>query len=164
MDSLLTLTQSQPTLTLEAGDTLIAQGAAGGDLFILEDGQLVVERDGVKIATLSRPGSLVGDMSVVLGRASSATVRAERGSTVRVIRAARAYLEQNPQLAMSIAEMMANRLDATSALLVELTQQHGGKVEQGLLSRILSALHVPAEFSVVERHDMFGGAEDSLRD
>ena len=163
MDSLLTLTQSQPTLTLAAGETLIVQGAAGGDLFILDDGQLVVERDGVRIATLTRPGSLVGDMSVVLGRKSSATVKAERGSTVRVIRAARAYLEQNPQLAMMIAEMMATRLDATSALLVELTQQHGGKVEQGLLGRILSALHVPGEGTVVERHDLFGG-DDSLRE
>lgn len=163
MDSLLTLTQSQPILTLEAGETLIAQGAAGGDLFILEDGQLVVERDGIRIATLSRPGSLVGEMSVVLGRKSSATVKAEHGSTVRVIRAARSYLEQNPQLAMSIAEMMATRLDATSALLVELTQQHGGKVEQGLLGRILSALHVPSEVAVVERHDLFGG-DDSLRE
>ena len=163
MDSLLTLTQSQPTLTLAAGETLIVQGAAGGDLFILDDGQLVVERDGVRIATLTRPGSLVGDMSVVLGRKSSATVKAERGSTVRVIRAARAYLEQNPQLAMMIAEMMATRLDATSALLVELTQQHGGKVEQGLLGRILSALHVPSEVAVVERHDLFGG-DDSLRE
>jgi CRP-like cAMP-binding protein len=163
MDSLLTLTQSQPTLALAAGETLIAQGAAGGDLFILEDGQLVVERDGIKIATLSRPGSLVGEMSVVLGRASSATVKAERGSTVRVIRAARATLEQNPQLAMTIAEMMATRLDATSALLVELTQQHGGKVEQGLLGRILSALHMPGAVAVVERHDLFGG-DDRLRE
>ena len=85
MDSLLTLAASHPSRALAAGEMLITQGTEGGDLFILESGQLLVERDGVRIATIATPSSLIGEMSVVLGTASSATVKAEKPTTVRVI-------------------------------------------------------------------------------
>jgi CRP/FNR family transcriptional regulator, cyclic AMP receptor protein len=56
-ESLLELAATQPTRTLAAGEVLIAQGREAGDLFVLESGQLVVERDGVAIATISSPNS-----------------------------------------------------------------------------------------------------------
>lgn len=158
MESLLTLAASHPTRTYSAGEILIGQGFAGGDLFILESGQLSVERDGVRIATIATPGSLIGEMSVVLGTLSSATVRAEKPSTLRVIHDARQYLQTDPALTFRVAWLMANRLDATSAYLVQLTRDHADKPESGLLGRILSSLHSPdhARYSTVTRSDMFG--------
>jgi CRP-like cAMP-binding protein len=158
MESLLTLAASHPSRVLAAGEMLIAQGTEGGDLFILESGQLTVERDGVRIATIATPSSLVGEMSVVLGTASSATVKAEKPSTVRVIRDARQYLKTDPELTFRVAWLMANRLDATSAYLVQLTKDHAGKPEGGLLGRILSSLNSPDDkrYATVSRGDMFG--------
>jgi CRP-like cAMP-binding protein len=159
MESLLALAASYPSRSLAAGETLIAQGQAGGDLFILETGQLAVERDGIRIASIVTPSSLIGEMSVVLGTASSASVRAETPSTVRVIRDARQYLQADPALTFRIAWLMANRLDATSAYLVDLTKQHAGKPEGGLLGKVLSALYAPAgdkHYATVTRTDMFG--------
>ena len=49
MASLVTLTYSQPTRTLKPGETLIAEGDRGGDLYVLESGRLTVERGGQKI-------------------------------------------------------------------------------------------------------------------
>ena len=163
MESLLTLAASHPTRTYAAGEILIGQGYQGGDLFILESGQLVVERDGVRIATIATPGSLIGEMSVVLGTANSATVQAEKSTTVRVIRDARQYLKTDPELTFRVAWLMANRLDATSAYLVQLTKDHAGKPEGGLLGRILSSLTSTDDkrFTPVHRGDMFGGSPEA---
>jgi CRP/FNR family cyclic AMP-dependent transcriptional regulator len=158
MESLLTLAASHPSRTYAAGEILIGQGYQGGDLFILESGQLAVERDGVRIATIATPGSLIGEMSVVLGTANSATVQAEKSTTVRVIRNARQYLKTDPELTFRIAWLMANRLDATSAYLVQLTKDHAGQPEGGLLGRILSSLNSADDkrYTQVSRGDMFG--------
>lgn len=144
MTSLLALTASRPTRTLADGEVLLVQGEGGGDLFILLSGKLVVIRDGVSIATIAQPGTLVGEMSVLLGIRNSATVRAERETKVRVIRDANTLLESEPGLARRVAALVAGRLDATSALLVELAKHNKGKSEQGLLTRILSTLYSPA--------------------
>lgn len=159
MESLLELAAAQPTRKLAPGEVLITQGREGGDLFVLESGQLVVERDGVAIASISSPNSVVGEMSVVLGTRNSATVRADGNATVRVIMDARKYLEQDQAMTFRLAWLMASRLDATSAYLVELSRQHTGKAEQNMLGKILSALHLQADdrhYAAVARNDMFG--------
>jgi CRP-like cAMP-binding protein len=143
---LLALTATQDGRSLRPEEVLITQGVGGGDLFILEYGALAVERDGVEIATLTEPGTLVGEMSVLLGTHNSATVRSVRDSRVRVIRNAKRYLASDPALSLSIAALVAGRLEATSALLVEMSNEHVGKpTEQGLLRRIFSAVLLPAK-------------------
>lgn len=141
MASLLTLTFSQPTLTLEPGDVLIKEGDPGGDIYVLETGRLRVERDGVTLATISAAGALVGEMSVLLGTENTATVRAEKPSTVRVVKDALNYLERQPLVALRVAMLLSQRLDATSALLVEAQK---GKpqtpAEQSMLGSLLAAL------------------------
>lgn len=156
MQSLLALAASNPALSLAAGKTLIIQGLALTDLYILESGQLAVERDGVKIATISTPGSPVGEMAVILGREATATVRAERPTTVRAVRDAVSAIRQDPELSFRLAWLMANRLDPTSAYLVRLTHEHEGKAEHGLLGSILAALNGREGYAEVSRSDMFG--------
>jgi CRP-like cAMP-binding protein len=142
LSSLLELTANRPTRSLATDEVLLAQGDGGGDLFILLSGELSVLRDGVKLATLSQPGTLIGEMSVLLGTRSTATVQAERETKVRVVRNARQILETEPGLAMRVGALVAGRLDATSALVVELSRQGGS--ERNVFARILNALHVPA--------------------
>ena len=77
MASLVTLTFSQPTRSLAAGEVLVREGDPGGDLYVLESGKLTVERDGVTIAAITEAGALVGEMSVLTGRKNSATVKAD---------------------------------------------------------------------------------------
>lgn len=143
---LLAMTATQDGRNLGPEEVLVTQGTGGGDLYILEYGALTVTRDGIEIATLKEPGTLVGEMSVLLGTHNSATVRAARDSRVRVIRDARRYLANDSELSLAIAALVAGRLDATSALMVEMSREHAGKpAEQGLLRRIFSALLLPAE-------------------
>ena len=143
MTSLLTLVSSQPTRTLAPGDILVAQGEGGGDLYVLERGRLAVERDGVVIATITQPGTAVGEMSVLAGTRNSATVRAEEETKVRAIRDAAKVLLAHPELALRLGALVAGRLDATSALLVEMSNQANGNAERGLIGRLMAALHGP---------------------
>ncbi len=141
MTSLLTLTYSAPTRTYAKGEALVDQGERGGDLYVLESGRLSVERDGVVIATIEEPDSVVGEMSVLLGSNYSATVRAERDSKVRVVKDAMRILGKQPELTLRLAQLVSQRLDTTSALLVELSRETAGKTsEQNLLRRIWTAL------------------------
>jgi CRP-like cAMP-binding protein len=154
MATLLTLTYSQPTLTLEPGDVLIKEGDPGGDLYVLESGRLRVERDGVTLATISSAGALVGEMSVLLGVDHSATVRATGPTVVRVIADGIPFLERTPLMALHVATLACARLDRTSAVLVELRKETEGKAsEQGLLSRIFSALTVPEPRGRLAEHE-----------
>ena len=155
---------SYSTLRLAPGEVLITQGEPGGTLFVLEEGELGVVRDGVDIATVSQPFSVVGEMSVVLGTPTSATVKATKPSVVRVFADARSTLSQDADFAFRIAYLMASRLDATSSLLVEQARKHSGKPEGDIFSKILSALHLPVDdkqYAPVARGDMFGRPEDA---
>ena len=140
MPTLLTLTEAHPVRSLEPGEVLISKGDPGGDIFVLQSGRLSVERDGVRIATISSEGSLVGEMSVLLGTENTATVRAETAATVRVIADALHYLERQPLAALRVAMLLSQRLDATSALLVELGQS-GGNAGPGDVNRLLGTLN-----------------------
>ena len=141
MASLLTLTFSQPTQTLAAGEVLIKEGDPGGDIYVLESGKLIVSRAGVTLATITAQGALIGEMSVLLGTENTATVTAEKASTVRVVKDALAFLERQPLVALRVAMLLSQRLDATSALLVELQKDSKGKAaEAGIFGRLMSAL------------------------
>jgi CRP-like cAMP-binding protein len=145
MASVLALTKSQPQRSLAPGEALITEGESGGELYVLEQGRLTVERDGVTIATISDPGALIGEMSVLLGVDHSATVRADAASTVRVIEDAVSFLERTPLMALHVATLACERLDRTSALVVQLRKEADDKADdQGVLGRIFGALMSPA--------------------
>jgi len=139
--NLLELTGHQPSRSLADGEILIVQGEHGGDLFILEKGKLTIERDGVTLATVSIPGSVIGEISVLTGTSSSATARASGNARVRVIRDAARVLEQEPQLTLRLAGLVASRLEATSSELVALSRDVSLKSKRNVLARLAAALH-----------------------
>jgi CRP/FNR family cyclic AMP-dependent transcriptional regulator len=138
MANLLTLTNAQPTRSLQPGDKLIEAGEAGGELFVLVSGKLAVERDGIEIARIGDPGALIGEMSVLLGVDHSATVKALTPVEVRLIEDGIRWLETHPIAALHVATLACQRLDATSALLVEMRKGEGR--EQGFLERLFGAV------------------------
>jgi hypothetical protein len=61
--------------SLEPGETLVAQGEEGRELFLLVDGVLDVEVDGRTVAQVG-PGAVLGERALVEGGARTATLRA----------------------------------------------------------------------------------------
>jgi len=140
MTSLLLLTYSAPTIELEKGEVLITQGESDGNLYVLDSGILSVERDGVRIATIDQFDSLIGEMSLLLGKPHSATVRASSKAKVRVVRDAMVVLERHPLITLRLATLLCQRLDSTSALLAGLSHEPEAREEVGLLGRIRASL------------------------
>uniref|UniRef100_A0A7S1U765 cGMP-dependent protein kinase n=1 Tax=Phaeomonas parva TaxID=124430 RepID=A0A7S1U765_9STRA len=66
---------------LVEGDVLVSQGDEAEDVFIIVEGELEVEVSGVYTATL-KPGTLLGELSILMGERRTATVLARRDATV----------------------------------------------------------------------------------
>ncbi|WP_421761461.1 cyclic nucleotide-binding domain-containing protein [Devosia sp.] len=144
MSPLASFTDSLPLQQMTHGTLLTEEGSHSGRLFILEKGRLTVLREGVILAKIDEPGAVIGEMAALLGTPHSATVRADGLVSVRVMEDAVENLGQNAELALHIATIACARLDATSALLVELRRNLAGRdKDQALLSRILTALTAP---------------------
>jgi hypothetical protein len=69
---------------LHVGTTLVRQGEAGEELFLLYDGMLEVEVDGAPVATLG-PGSIVGERALFESGRRVATLRATTPCRVFVL-------------------------------------------------------------------------------
>jgi CRP-like cAMP-binding protein len=64
------------------GSRLTVQGASGYFFFVIEDGVVEVERDGLLLTTLG-PGDFFGEMAILTGERRNATVTA--ASTVELL-------------------------------------------------------------------------------
>ncbi len=56
-----------PVLTVEAGQTVLAAGSTTGQLYILRHGVVEIVRDGHRIATVSEPGVVFGELASAEG-------------------------------------------------------------------------------------------------
>jgi Cyclic nucleotide-binding domain len=70
---------------LKEGATLTEQGAAGGELFVVLDGVLVVEVDGSELAEVG-PGTVLGERAELEGGTRTATLRARTAARVAAVR------------------------------------------------------------------------------
>ena len=136
MTDLLALSTDLPTRTVTAGDVLIAEGSDPGVLYVLSSGSVTVERDGVAFASIDTPGAIFGEMSVVLGKPATATVRATTDVVVHVAADPEAFLLERPGAALSVLRTTAARLDGLTQYLVDVKGQfaelegHLGMVDQ----------------------------------
>jgi CRP-like cAMP-binding protein len=107
-----------------AGSELITQGRnAGGSLMVLKEGEVEVVRDGKFVSTIKQPGAIFGEMSVLLERPHSASVRAVTDVQLYVIDDALRVLEAHPAWLLQIARLLAQRVNTTTAQLVALKQK-----------------------------------------
>jgi CRP-like cAMP-binding protein len=142
MRELLGLSEGLPVRQVGAGDVLVRESERSGALYVLERGALNVTRAGVTIAVISAPGSLVGELAVLVDADHSATVTATIPSTVRVAEDGMAFLRSSPEIALEVAKEVAQRMLGMVAYVAELklqeTEGPGVDVMDELLARILS--------------------------
>lgn len=99
-------------VTLEAGDTLVRQGERADAVYFLESGQLTARLEGedhpVRLETM-RGGTVVGELAFYANGTRTATVKADRSSTVQ--RLSRGSLErmtsEAPEAAAALHELVA---------------------------------------------------------
>jgi CRP-like cAMP-binding protein len=147
MADILEYVQGHKVQDFEPGDVLIHEGLTLGKLFVLKEGQIEVVRRDSQVTHVDEPGSVFGEMSVLLDQPYSATVKALSKVSAYVVDDAATFLEQHPEAALHIATLLARRLYYTTAYLVDLQQQMAGRRQDlDVVDRILGSLfQQPAE-------------------
>jgi CRP/FNR family transcriptional regulator, cyclic AMP receptor protein len=141
MTDILDLVKSQKPQDFGAGDTLIHEGLTLGKLFVLAEGQVEVIRRDMQVTHVDEPGSVFGEMSVLLDQPYSATVKALSDVKAYVIDDALGFLQQHPEASLELATLLARRLYYTTAYLVDLQQQAAGRRQDlDVVDRILGSL------------------------
>jgi CRP/FNR family transcriptional regulator, cyclic AMP receptor protein len=130
-----------PVLSLPEGEVLIAEGADASRLLVLISGSVVVEKDGVAFARIDHPGAVFGEMSWVLDRTATATVRAASPVEVHVMADPDTFLSDHPGAAVAVLRMTAMRLDGLTQYLVDVKSQFAGLTGHlGMVDQILDSL------------------------
>jgi CRP/FNR family transcriptional regulator, cyclic AMP receptor protein len=95
----------------------------------------------VPFARIDGVGSLFGEMSALLGRPATATVRAARESTFLLAVDGAAFLASRPELALAVARTLAIRLDNLSGYLADVKRQFAGQADHlGMIDDVLNTL------------------------
>lgn len=123
MSAYLEVIDRLPLRQLPENSVLIEQGAHARQLYFLVDGLVEVLKDGTLITEVDEPGAVFGEMSILLGAPHTATVRTKTAATFRVADASRAFLRDNPDVALYVAEILARRLDSLNRYLVDVKSQ-----------------------------------------
>jgi CRP-like cAMP-binding protein len=123
-----------------AGGIVIEQGEWSDELLVLVSGEVEILRDGVRVARAAEPGVVFGEMSMLLGGAATATVRALVPAVFSVIEKPREFLVGNPELGLYVAELLARRLDSLNRYLIDVKRQYGGHDHIGMVDEVLESL------------------------
>lgn len=140
MSILLDLCSDQPVRRVIPGEVLVAEGDWTGALFVVRRGAFDVTRQGSSIARITEPGSVIGEISVLLETAHGATVTATAEGEVHVISDPDAFLSTGAA-SVEVARVLAGRLNRLVAYLADVRAQYGdagGHLE--LLDEILGEL------------------------
>jgi CRP/FNR family transcriptional regulator, cyclic AMP receptor protein len=141
MADLLQYCEDLPVLSVPAGEVLIDEGGQPSRMFVLVSGSVTIEKDLVPFARIDHPGAVFGEMSWVLDRSATATVRAATPVEVHVIDDPDSFLTGNPGAAVAVLRMTAMRLDGLTQYLVDVKQQFAGLTGHlGMVDQILDSL------------------------
>ena len=141
-----------------AGTTLLSEGETSGQLYILAEGKVEVLRGETQVAVVSEPGAVFGEMSVLLNRPHTATVRATSPVGVFVFEDAQSFLKSHPEIAFFLGKLLAERLNAATTYLVDLKRQFEGHGNHfGMVGEVLETL-------IHQQHEEFTLSPDNEAD
>jgi CRP-like cAMP-binding protein len=140
-EDILSWFEGKKAVTFQAGDILLQEGGQDSKLFVLIEGEIEVTRRDTRVTHVDEPGSIFGEMSVLLDMPHSATVQALSKVRAYVVDDALAFLEAHPDVSLHLATLLARRLYYTTSYLVDLQQQAAGRREDlDLVDKILGTL------------------------
>jgi len=140
MKDMLALSAHLPKIEFARGDTIVKEGGSAGDIWILVRGVLQVSRAGVPVNTITQPGALIGEISVLLSTVYSATVEATEPSILRYAANGQEFLASDPAIATFVAVGLAERLNFVTTYLADLKHQYGDAPGLAMVPEVLRRL------------------------
>lgn len=130
-----------PERSFGADETIITEGSRAGCLFVLIDGAVDIVKGEYVINTIAEPGSVFGEISVLLDTVHTATVKTTMPSRFYVVDDSLEFMRSTPDVALHVARMLAKRLHAMTTYLVDLKEQFEHHSDHfGMVDEVLDAL------------------------
>lgn len=130
-----------PQQRLLPGTVILVEGESSGRLYVLKEGAIEVVRGDTVVAVVDAPGAFFGEMSGLLGKPHSATVRATSAAVVYAFEDSATFLRSHPEIAYSVARLLAQRLYAATTYLVDIKRQFEGHDNHfGMVDEVLESL------------------------
>ena len=136
---MLMLSSHLPEIELVPGQAVVDEGGAGGAIWILVSGALQVRKGDILVNTITRPGAMVGEISVLLGTDHGATVEATKQSRLRYAADGHDLLG-DPAVTKQVAIGLAERLNFVTSYLADLKYQYGDAPGLSMVSDVLTRL------------------------
>jgi CRP/FNR family transcriptional regulator, cyclic AMP receptor protein len=114
MQSILEICDPAKRKEIPVGTVLLSEGNTSGYIYVLSEGRIEVLHGTTQVAVVSEPGSVFGEMSVLLNTPHTATVRALSPATVYAYADAAGFMRSDPQIAFVIARLLAQRLNSAT--------------------------------------------------
>jgi CRP-like cAMP-binding protein len=138
--TILSLGDRLPVVAVPGGQVLLPEGARTGLLYILVDGQIEILKGEVQIELVTEPGALFGEISALLDTPHMATVKTVTPARLVRIEDATRFLHENPDLAIEVARLLAERLTNVVGYLADLKRQFAGRDHLGMVDEVLETL------------------------
>jgi len=153
-------------ITLDEGTVLIRQGESNLNLYIVSDGELIVENSGVLLATLA-PGEICGEMSYLGADIAVATVTANQKTQVLAI-AGDVFgnlLGDNRAVQSYMAQMLAAMLQKTNETRArDFASCMSGRVDQIVPAELFQIFHMHQKTGVLSLELPGGKAKVAFRE
>ena len=141
MSSILAKCQEQQKRYYGAGEVLLAEKQKTGRIFVLASGSVEILRGTTRVALISDPGAVFGEMSILLGTPHTATVRTVTDSELYAYDDAAAFMRSDPNITFEIAALLAQRLNTATTYLADLKTQYAGSGSGlAMVSDVLASL------------------------
>jgi CRP-like cAMP-binding protein len=139
VSDLFALCEDLPAVEVDAEAVVVREGEDGGGIWILERGALQVRKGNTPVNTIDQPGAIIGEVSVLLGTPSGASVQAIAPSRLRYAADGASFME-NPEVLRLIAAGLAERLNYVTTYLADLKQQYGDAPGLSMVDSVLNRL------------------------
>jgi CRP/FNR family cyclic AMP-dependent transcriptional regulator len=137
---MLALSAHLPEVECEPGHVVVEEGGSSGPIWVLVSGALRVMKGDVAVNTITQPGAMIGEMSILLGSDHGATVVVTEPSRLRHAVDGQALLLQDPSVTRLLAVSLAERLNFITSYLADLKHQYGDAPGLSMVSGVLSQL------------------------
>ncbi len=109
------------TFNLRAGSMLCEEGDTGHEMFIVNSGNLEVYIGGKKVADIHEPGTVIGEMALLLGERRTATIKTITDCNITIIKPEnlRKVAEDNKDFLLNMAANLGKRLEHNCTLIRE---------------------------------------------
>lgn len=159
MKQILDSVQNLEATPFESGQDVLRQGERKRQLYVLASGSVEVLKNGQRLCEISEPGSIFGELSVLLKTFHFATVRTLEKSSFYIVEDGEVFLAENPAVGVHIARVLASRLAKLDSYFADLKREFAelsSKVEKPTAeetrkSSLLTQFLKKAEIGIEER-------------